>query len=216
MFHDAPVYLSGYLAQEPKFKKVTGDISSTKLRIAYTARRQDRETGEWSDGTTTFVNVQCWRQLADHVTTSLRKGEPVLVFGRLRIRHYDDAEGRSRIAVEIEANSVGHDLTRGVAHFSRARFAGRPAEAPAADGPESGDAGEPGGPGEPRAGAADGDGVVDEQAVAEFARELSALGPDAVGEAQTGAAETGAAETGAAETAPAADGETESVASAQS
>ena len=218
MFHDAPVYLSGYLAQEPKFKKVTGDISSAKLRIAYTARRQDRETGEWSDGTTTFVNVQCWRQLADHVTTSLRKGEPVLVFGRLRIRHYDDAEGRSRIAVEIEANSVGHDLTRGVAHFSRARFAGRPAEVPAGDGPESGDAGEPGGP---RAGAANGDGVVDEQAVAEFARELSALGPDAVAEAQTGAAQTGAAETGAAEpgaaeTAPATDGETESVTSAQS
>jgi single-strand DNA-binding protein len=202
MFHDAPVYLSGYLAQEPKFKKVAGDISSTKLRIAYTARRQDRETGEWSDGATTFVNVQCWRQLADHVTTSLRKGEPVLVFGRLRIRRYDDAEGRSRIAVEVEASSVGHDLTRGVAHFSRARFPGRAADIPAVGGPDSGDAGEPG---EPGAVAVDGDGVVDEQAVAEFARELSALGPDPVTEAQAGAAET----------VPAGDGGTESAAGAQ-
>jgi len=202
MFHDAPVYLSGYLAQEPRFKKVAGDISLAKLRIAYTARRQNRETGEWTDGATTFVNVQCWRQLADNVTTCLRKGEPVLVFGRLRIRHYEDGEGRSRTAAEIEASSVGHDMTRGVAHFSRARFPGRAAGAATADGPDSGDAGELG---EATAGALNGDGVVDEQAVAEFARELSALGPDAVAD-----------ETGAAGTEPAEDGGTESVASAQS
>ena len=195
MFHDAPVYLAGYLAQEPNFKKVAGDVSSAKLRIAYTARRQNRETGEWSDGATTFVNVQCWRRLADNVTTCLRKGEPVLVFGRLRIRRYQDGEGRSRIAVEIEASSVGHDLTRGVAHFSRARFAGRSAEV-AADGPETGDAGEPV---ELTAGAANGDGVVDEQAVAEFARELSTLGPDAVADAETAAAATEAALDGEAE-----------------
>ena len=179
MLHDAPVYLAGYLAQEPRFKKVSGDISSAKLRIAYTARRQNRETGEWSDGATTFVNVQCWRHLADNVTTCLRKGEPVLVMGRLRIRHYEDAEGKSRTAVEIEASSVGHDLTRGVAHFFRAsRSAGRTAaEAAAAGEPDSGDVAEPG---ELTAAAADVDGVVDERAVAEFARELNeSLGADA-------------------------------------
>ena len=186
MLHDAPVYLAGYLVQEPRFKKVSGDISSAKLRIAYTARRQNRETGEWSDGATTFVNVQCWRHLADNVTTCLRKGEPVLVMGRLRIRHYEDAEGKSRTAVEIEASSVGHDLTRGVAHFFRAsRSAGRTAaEAAAAGEPDSGDVAEPG---ELTAAAANGDGVVDERAVAEFARELSALGPDHVADDKNGA-----------------------------
>jgi single stranded DNA-binding protein len=183
MFNDPQVYLTGYLVQEPRFKKVTGDISSAKLRVAYTARRQNRETGEWSDGPTTFVNVQCWRHLADNVNICLRKGEPVLVMGRLRIRNYEDTEGKSRVAVEIDATSVGHDLNRGVAHFFRAsRSAGRTAaesaaagEAAAAGEPDSGDAGEPG---ELTAAAADG--VVDERAVAEFARELSALGPEPV------------------------------------
>ena len=185
MFHDAPVYLAGYLTGDPKFKKVTGDISSTKLRIAYTARRQNRETGEWADGATTFVNVQCWRQVADNVATCLRKGEPVLVMGRLRIRHYDDTEGKSRLAVEVEAHSVGHDLTRGVAHFSRAR---RPAGGTAAAGSPAAalDPGAvPEGEQEPP-GAANGDGVVDEQAVAEFARELNeSFGADAVDGAGT-------------------------------
>jgi single-strand DNA-binding protein len=189
--HEAPVYLAGYLVQEPRFKKVADDISVAKLRIAYTARRQNRETGEWSDGATTFVNVQCWRHLADNVTTCLRKGEPVLVMGRLRVRNYEDAEGKSRTAVEIEASSVGHDLTRGVAHFFRAsRAAGRTAaEAAAASEPDSGDVAEPG---ELTGAAANGDGVVDEQAVAEFARELSALGPDgAAGDENGAAADTG-------------------------
>ena len=190
MQHEAPVYLSGFMVNDPKFKKVGDDVSSVKLRIAYTARWRNRETGEWADGATTFVNVQCWRQLADNVATCLRKGEPVLVMGRLRIRSYNDAEGKTRSLVEIEASSVGHDLTRGTAHFSRAYrpAGGRPAGALAghsADGPDP-DGPDPDGP-DPdgqelsaQPPGANGDAVVDEQAVADFARELSALGPDAV------------------------------------
>lgn len=185
MQHDAPVYLSGFMVNDPKFKKVGDDVSSVKLRIAYTARWRNRETGEWADGATTFVNVQCWRQLADNVATCLRKGEPVLVMGRLRIRSYNDAEGKTRSSVEIEANSVGHDLTRGTAHFSRAYrpAGGRAAGAVAEHGADGQDPEGPELSAQPPG--ANGDGVVDEQAVADFARELSALGPDAVPGAET-------------------------------
>src|SRR2546421_1145616 len=145
MIHDAQVNLAGYVATEPKFRKVAGDTSSVKLRVAYTSRRRDRETGEWTDGPTSFVNIQCWRTLADNVYMSVHKGEPVLIMGRLQIRRFEDAEGAQRTAVEIEAMSVGHDLTRGVAKFSRTRW---PAAADAAvpadehgsgDGMENGD-----------------------------------------------------------------------------
>jgi single-strand DNA-binding protein len=208
MFNDPQVYMTGYLVQEPSLKKLTGDISVAKLRIAYTPRRQNKETGEWSDGPTTFVNVQCWRSLADHVTTCLRKGEPVLVMGRLRVRNYDDTEGKSRVAVEIDATSVGHDLNRGVAHFFRAsRSPGRTAaEAAAAAGPAGGaDCGDVAEPGEQAPAAVNG-GVVDEQAVAEFAKELSALGPEPVADDADEAAATE----------PSLDGETESAARAHS
>jgi single-strand DNA-binding protein len=179
MIHDAQVNLAGYVATDPKFRKVAGDTSSTKLRVAYTARRRDRETGEWGDGPTSFVNVQCWRTLADNVAMSVHKGEPVLVMGRLQVRRYEDAEGIPRTAVEIEATSVGHDLARGVAKFSRTRWPvaagtevpeGTPGPGDGA-GPASGlEAGA-----QPALGGAapDGDGVVDERAVAEFARELT-------------------------------------------
>lgn len=189
MIHEAQVTVAGYVATDPTFKKVTGDISSAKLRVAYTARRRAKETGEWSDGPTSFVNVQCWRTLADNVKVSVHKGEPVLVMGRLQIRRFEDQEGAPRTAVEIEAMSIGHDLTRGVAQFSRTRWPSAIAAAAAelqAAASERGDGTRPAGgpeagerPGQ-RAGAPDGDGVIDESAVAEFARELSdSLGPDA-------------------------------------
>ena len=205
MFNDPQVYFTGYLAQEPKFKKVAGDISCVQLRVAYTPRRRNSQTGEWSDKATTFVNVQCWRHLAENVTTCLRKGEPVLVMGRLRIRNYEDGEGKSRVAVEIDATAVGHDLNRGVAHFFRAsRAVGRTAaEAAAAGEPDSGDVVEAGDLTAAAVGGGvdGGDGVIDEQAVAEFARELSALGGDNVA---------------GVEPEPAADAEAEPAASPQS
>jgi len=202
MIHEAQVSLAGYVASEPKFKKVAGDTSSTKLRVAYTARRRDKETGEWSDGPTSFVNIQCWRTLADNVAMSVHKGETVLVMGRLQIRRFEDSEGTPRTAAEIEATSVGHDLTRGVAQFSRTRW---PMTATAADADVAAGASGPGDGAEladglearerPARGdgAPDGDGVIDERAVAEFARELG--GSPGVGEPGTEADGAAGAET---------------------
>ena len=195
MLNDSQITLAGFVASEPAFKRLAGGSSTTTLRVAWTPRHISRETGEWVDGQTSFVSVQCWRTLATNVAVCLRKGEPVLVTGRLRVRPYHDKDGAARIAVEIDANSVGHDLNRGVAHFSRTRRApGETAAEGAAEGaealgvaedqqPGAGDGdgrildGEDGGAGADRAGADAGDSVLDEQAVAEFAREMnSSLG----------------------------------------
>ncbi len=207
MINDSHIDLAGFVASEPAFRRIAGGTSTAKLRVAYTERRFNRETGEWGDGPTSFVTVLCWRTLADNVAVCLRKGEPVLVRGRLRVREYEGKEGSPRIAVEVEASSVGHDLSRGVAHFSRTRrapgeTAAENADALAAaqsqDGEEPAGRDEPGPPGGPVGGPAvgdggavvngtdgsgasgngAGDGVLDERAVAEFASELT----EAVGE----------------------------------
>jgi single-strand DNA-binding protein len=204
MIIDSHVDLAGFVASEPSFKRLGNGTSTAKLRVAYTERRFSRETGEWADGPTSFVTVLCWRTLADNVAISLRKGEPVVVRGRLRVREYSGKDGSPRIAVEVDASSVGHDLSRGVAHFSRTRRAAGETAAESADAvrasgdghaasPARADGTVPGertdgldlDPDEPAAdepglagAAADGpggagDGVLDEQAVAEFASELT-------------------------------------------
>jgi single-strand DNA-binding protein len=153
MINDAQVFLSGYVAREPKYRITSSGHAAVTLRVGYTPRRVDRESGEWMDGATSFVTVVCWRALAQNVATCLRKGEPVLVRGRLQVRPYEK-DGQSRLAVEVEASSVGHDLARGVANFQRARR--QPGETALGRAGLAGDAGLPGG-----AGLADGTGPSD-------------------------------------------------------
>jgi len=136
MINEAQVFLAGYVAREPKFRVTANGTSTASLRVGYTPRWVDRDSGEWTDGMTSFITVICWRALADNVAICVRKGEPVLVKGRLQVRPYEK-DGVSRLSVEVEASSVGHDLTRGVANFQRSRRSTgetaadpRPGEAP--------------------------------------------------------------------------------------
>jgi single-strand DNA-binding protein len=63
--------------------------------------------------------VTCWRQLADHVTSCLAMGQPVIVHGRLRSKPYTKGDGTAAVSYEIDAVTVGHDLTRGTSMFER-------------------------------------------------------------------------------------------------
>ena len=119
--NEAQVCLTGYVATQPVTKTVKSGAINMSMRVAWTPRRQDRVSGEWVDGNTSYVTVICWRKLATNAGICVRKGDPVIVKGRLSIRTYEDKQGVQRIAVEVEANSVGHDLSRGVAQFQRVR-----------------------------------------------------------------------------------------------
>jgi single-strand DNA-binding protein len=119
MFNGATVTLAGYVATEPNYRTINGQTPIVSMRVAWTSRYIDRETGEWRDGKTSYANVNCWRKLAGNVAPSLRKGQAIMLTGKLQVRDFDDKEGRRRIAVDIDADSIGHDLSRGVSHFQR-------------------------------------------------------------------------------------------------
>jgi len=113
--------LTGYVATAPRFRTVRGGTPVVSMRVGMTTRRVDRDTGEWQDGNTSYVTVTCWRTLASNVASCIRKGEPVVVRGKFKTNSYEDREGRPRSEIEIDAETVGHDLSRGVAHFQRTR-----------------------------------------------------------------------------------------------
>jgi single-strand DNA-binding protein len=119
--NEAQISLTGYVATQPQIRTTPSGALNVSMRVAWTPRRQDRITGEWADGNTSYVTVICWRKLASNAGVCLRKGDPVVVKGRLSIREFDDKQGMRRTAVEVEATSVGHDLSRGVAQFQRVR-----------------------------------------------------------------------------------------------
>ncbi len=144
MANELQVSLTGYAATNPELTMVGDGTPKATLRVAATPRRRNRNTGEWADGPTSFMSVTCWRKLAENIAMCLRKGDPVVVTGRLTVRQYEGKDGSTRTNVEVEATSVGHDLSRGVAHYLRPRRgqnapAGLPGDSAGAPAGPSGD-----------------------------------------------------------------------------
>jgi single-strand DNA-binding protein len=116
---DAFITMIGNIASEVRTVNTPRGTAITSFRFAHTPRRVDRQTGRWGDGPTSFFGVTCWRGLAEHAAACLRKGDPVVLFGRLRVRDWKNDDGRSGRDAEIDAISMGHDLTRGTSEFTR-------------------------------------------------------------------------------------------------
>ena len=122
--NDTLVTLHGWVGSEVTFRDPHG-ISVANLRVASTPRL--RRDGRWVDGDTTWYSVTVWRQLADNVRSSIRKGDAVIVHGRLRTDTWERADGQQSTTLCIEASMVGHDLNRGTSTFTRAIRPERPA-----------------------------------------------------------------------------------------
>ena len=122
MANEAQLSMTGYVATQPAFWTTTSGATKVSMRVAWTPRHIDRVTGEWTDGHTSYLTVICWRKLADNVALCIRKGDPVVVKGRLSVRNYEK-DGTTRTAVEVDASSIGHDMSRGAAHFQRTKRA---------------------------------------------------------------------------------------------
>jgi single-strand DNA-binding protein len=162
MSQGAYVTLVGYVAQEPNIRTTKTGKVVTELRVGITPRFRDRATGEWREAESSYFSVTCWERLAHHVRASMHKGEPVLVRGRFRTETYEDKDGRPKTETRITADTVGHDLSRGIATYMRQRPQAPTQEGGPADdqAPESPDLSE--GPDE----------MIDEGAIERFGRDL--------------------------------------------
>lgn len=128
---DSTITVRGWLGADVTLRQV-GDVSVASFRLACTPRRFNRRTESWSDGHTQWYTVSVWRGLADNCAASLRRGDPVVVHGRLETRTYVNGNDVEVLSFEIDAVHVGHDLSRGTSVFTRAA---RPEGAAGADRP---------------------------------------------------------------------------------
>jgi single-strand DNA-binding protein len=161
------VTLVGYVAQDPSLRPTKTGKLVTNVRIGVTPRQQDRVTREWHDAETSYYTVTCWERLAEHVKASLRKGDPVIVKGKFKTNTYEDKTGQPRTVIDIVADTVGHDLSRGVANYMRQQLSQRDREGDPADDEAAEN--------EEIQGLAGGsDAMIDEEAIERFGRDLDA------------------------------------------
>jgi single-strand DNA-binding protein len=116
--NDTFMTIVGNVVDAPRMRLTKSGHAVTNFRVASTSRRYDREQQRWLDNATLYVNVTCWRAMAENVALSLHKGQPVVVSGRYYSREYEINE-TVRVSYELEANAVGHDLSRGTSEFRK-------------------------------------------------------------------------------------------------
>ena len=117
---DTNIVIVGNVLNAPEWRRVSGNNALVaNFRVASTARRYDKETGRWVDGNSLRVRVTAWRKLAEGVASSITVGDPVIVYGRFFSRDCVDDDRNHRVAYEMEAFSIGHDLGRGRGRFYR-------------------------------------------------------------------------------------------------
>ncbi len=96
------VVLIGRLTADPEARYTVSGIAVTNFRLAvdrsFTNRDGERETD--------FIDIVCWRKLAENVAQFMRKGRMVAVHGRIQTRSWETQEGERRFTTEVVAEDV--------------------------------------------------------------------------------------------------------------
>ncbi|MEZ2390101.1 single-stranded DNA-binding protein [bacterium RCC_150] len=127
------ITVRGFVATEPKSSTTSGGTPTASFRLGSTDRRFDRANNVWVDGNTNWFTVQAFRHLAGNIGCSVKKGQRIIVVGKLKLRQWEH-DGKFYHVAEIDAEAVGHDLMWGSANFIRMTNGPGPQSLPATTG----------------------------------------------------------------------------------
>jgi single-strand DNA-binding protein len=119
------ITVTGVVGSDPRLHVTTQGLAIASFRLASTRRYFDRTKGTWEDGETNWYTVSGFRQLAHNTMASVKKGQRLVVHGRLRVRAWENGE-KSGTAIEIDADAIGHDLSWGTTDLTKVRIAREP------------------------------------------------------------------------------------------
>jgi single-strand DNA-binding protein len=99
------VLLVGNLTWDPELRFTSNGVPVCSFSIAVNRVRSKSEAVD-------FFNVSAWRELGETVANYKKKGDPILVEGRLQYRTWEAQDGTQRSAVDVVADRVQF-LSRG-------------------------------------------------------------------------------------------------------
>ena len=98
------VFLVGNLTRDPELRRTAAGTAVANLRLAV------NQTYTGKDGvkkeSVSFFTVVAWERQAEVCQEYLKKGNPVLVEGRLQSKTWTTKEGQNRNSVEVIASRV--------------------------------------------------------------------------------------------------------------
>ena len=93
------VILAGNLTRDPELRFTNDGIPVCSFGLAVNRVRSKSEEVD-------FFDVSAWRELGETIANYKRKGDPILVEGRLQYRTWEAQDGSKRSAVDVVADNV--------------------------------------------------------------------------------------------------------------
>ncbi|PFG38584.1 single-strand DNA-binding protein [Georgenia soli] len=137
MSNEIQIAVRGWMGSDPVRHVGPSGVTLAMFRVGSTPRLRDRTTGEFRDGETQWFTVKAWRDLAENVIASLKKGMPVILRGTLRTETWQGENGE-RSANVISVDAIGADLANGTSVYTKTVRASTAAEPEGAAGAASG------------------------------------------------------------------------------
>ncbi len=107
------VTVTGNLVADPEEKVTAKGSPMITFRIASTIRAARSDGNGYEDIATSYYRIAAFNNLALNAGHSLRKGQPVVVYGRQQVNEFDKNDGSRGHSIEIRAFTIGPDLNRG-------------------------------------------------------------------------------------------------------
>ena len=99
------VVLMGRLARDPEVRYTQSGKAVASFALAVDRRFAKRDAAAGQQ-TVDFINIVAWEKTAEFCANYFKKGQRMLLEGRLQARTYDAKDGTKRTAVEVIADNV--------------------------------------------------------------------------------------------------------------
>jgi single-strand DNA-binding protein len=110
MSWDTLLVVKGNLAADVELKFTPAGHAVANFTVVSTPRHFDRTAGEYRDGEPVFTRCTAWRETAENLAESVRRGSKVIVVGRLKQRSWQTSDGQNRSTTELDVDDVGPSL----------------------------------------------------------------------------------------------------------
>lgn len=97
----------GNATADAELRFLPSGVAVCNFTVACTPRVKNGE--QWEDGETVFYRCSGWRDMAENMAESIKRGMRLVVSGRFKVRAYEK-DGQQRQSLEIDVDEVGASM----------------------------------------------------------------------------------------------------------
>lgn len=104
------ITIDGRLVADPELRFTGAGKAVCSLRVAASDSKKD-DNGNWETTEQIFIGISLWEAEGEAAAEHLRKGDQVLVSGRIYQREYEGSDGAKRTSLEVKFPTVAKKVT---------------------------------------------------------------------------------------------------------